>query len=108
MKIYISIPITGHDLQEQTAKAEKLAAVIRTLGHEPVSPFDTPAAPSHLTEQEAYSYYIGCDLEQLLLCDGAYFVRGWERSRGCNIEHEAAVIYELRIFHKLDQIPEAQ
>lgn len=38
MKIYISIPITGHDIVEQQRKANEVAEKLRAKGHEPVSP----------------------------------------------------------------------
>lgn len=46
MRIYISIPISGHDLATQRATASEIAEKIKALGHEPVNPFDTPDAPS--------------------------------------------------------------
>ena len=108
MKIYISIPITGHGLQEQTKKAEKIAKGIRTLGHEPVSPFDTPAAPSHLTEEQEYAYYLGRVIEKLLLCDGVYFAKGWEESKGCRIEGAVAQAAGIPVYFSLDKIREAE
>lgn len=108
MKIYISIPITGHDLQEQAKKAGNIANGIRAIGHEPVSPFDTPAAPSHYNRQEQYAYYLGRDIERLLLCDGAYFAKGWEDSKGCRIEGAVAQAAGIPVFFKIDKIPEAE
>lgn len=108
MEVYISIPITGHDPKEQQAKASKFAEAIRGCGHEPVTPFDTPAAPSHLNEREGYAYYMGEDLKRLLLCDAAYFARGWDKSKGCLLEHTAAKLYNLKIYYSLDTIPEAE
>lgn len=108
MKIYISIPITGHDPEEQQAKAAKFAEAIKALGHKPVNPFDTPAAPSHLDEREEYAYYIGEDLKEMLRCDAVYFSEGWNRSKGCTLEHFAAEIYGLKIFYSHDKIPKAE
>lgn len=108
MRVYISIPITGHDIAEQTKKVEKIANGIRALGHEPVSPFDTPAAPSHYNQQEQYAFYLGRDIEQLLLCDGAYFSRGWKDSKGCRMEEAVAQAAGIPVYFKLDEIPEAK
>lgn len=105
MKIYISIPITGHDPEEQQAKAAKFAEAIKALGHQPVNPFDTPAAPSHLDEREEYAYYIGEDLKEMLLCDAAYFSKDWDKSKGCILEHTAAKLYGLKTFYSSDRIP---
>lgn len=108
MKIYISIPITGHDYQEQKKKARKIAEAIRGLGHEPVNPFEVTAAPYHLSEQEEYAFYMGQDIEELLLCDAIYLSRGWTSSKGCLLESHAANIYEKQIYYKLAEIPEVE
>lgn len=34
--------------------------------------------------------YLAKSLENMSLCNTAYFVKGWEDARGCRIEHEAA------------------
>lgn len=98
MKIYISIPITGHDLATQRAKAAEIAEKIKALGHEPVNPFDTPEAPAEMSEREKYAYYMGEDVKRLLLCDGVYFHLEWPKSKGCNVEFTIALTYKLKIF----------
>lgn len=108
MNIYISIPITGHDYQEQKKKARKLAEAIRGLGHEPVNPFEVTAAPSHLSEQEEYAFYMGQDIEELLLCDAIFLTRDWASSKGCRLEYNVAKIYEKQIYYKLAEIPEVE
>lgn len=108
MKIYISIPITGLDQKAQQAKAAKFAEAIKGLGHDPVNPFDTPAAPSNLNKREAYAYYMGEDIKALLLCDAVYFARGWENSTGCRIERAVAAEAGIADYYSLDKIPEAE
>lgn len=105
MKIYISIPITGHDLATQQATAAQIADKIKSLGHEPVNPFDTPLAPPEWAEQQKYAYYMGRDIEQLLLCDGAYFCEGWHNSKGCLVESYIADVYELKSYYDLKFLP---
>ena len=34
------------------------------------------------------------------LCHAAYFCKGWEKARGCRIEHEAATAYGLTILYE--------
>lgn len=106
MKIYISIPISGLDLATQRATANEIADRIRELGHEPVNPFDTPEAPSEMSEREKYAYYMGEDIKRLLLCDAAYFHPHWTKSKGCRIEHHAAVTCGLETFYTFsDMMP---
>ena len=104
MKIYISIPISGHDLTTQTAQATEIAEKIKALGHEPVNPFDTPLAPPEMTDKEKYAYYMGEDIKRLLMCDAAYFHPGWIESKGCCTEHDIAVRYRLVRFYALSDI----
>lgn len=105
MKIYISIPISGHDPEEQRAKAERFAKDIDAIGHDPINPFEVPAPPEYFDEKGRYAYYMGFDIANLLWCDAAYFSRGWEQSKGCQLEHTAAEIYGLKIYYALDKIP---
>lgn len=99
MRIYISIPISNLDLATQRAKAVEIAERIKNLGHEPVNPFDTPEAPPEMSEREKYAYYMGRDIEQLLMCDAVYFHPHWTKSKGCSTEHDIAVRYGLERFY---------
>jgi hypothetical protein len=108
MRIYISIPISGHDPEEQRVKAERFAKDIDAIGHIPVNPFDISEPPKHFNEKQRYAYFMGFDIADLLMSDAAYFSRGWEQSKGCLLEHAAAEIYGLKIFYELDKIPEAE
>lgn len=42
-------------------------------------------------------YKLGHALEVMAACDAAYFAPGWEKARGCRIEHEAAEQYGVKI-----------
>lgn len=106
MRIYISIPISGLDLATQRVKADKIAEMIKAFGHEAVNPFDTPEAPPEMSEKEKYAYYMGEDIKRLLMCDAAYFHPHWTKSKGCRIEHHAAVTCGLETFYTFsDMMP---
>lgn len=108
MKIYISIPISGHDLMTQTGKAMELVEQIRALGHEAVNPFDTPLAPLDWNDKKKYAYYMGEDLKLLLGCDAILMSDPeWIKSKGCRLEFEAAGIYGLQDFAKVEDIPQS-
>lgn len=47
--------------------------------------------------------YLAKSLENMSLCDIAYFCDGWEDARGCRIEHEAAEEYGLDIIYAEDE-----
>lgn len=105
MKIYISIPITGHNLATQRAKAAEIAEKIKALGHEAVNPFDTPEPSEGLSEKERYAYYMGEDVKRLLMCDAIFLCEGWKKSKGCKVEYATADYYGLSVFHNISAIP---
>lgn len=47
--------------------------------------------------------YLAKSLENMSLCDVAYFCDGWEDARGCRIEHETAEAYGLDIIYEEDE-----
>lgn len=44
--------------------------------------------------------FLAKSLENMSLCHVAYFCKGWEKSRGCKIEHEAAKEYGLKVIYE--------
>lgn len=105
MKIYISIPISGHDLSAQREKANEIADKLRKLGHEPVNPFDTPEAPQGLSDKEKYAYYMGEDIKRLFTCDAVFLCNGWSESRGCRLEAQTALIYDMKQYGRFEDVP---
>ena len=100
-RIYISIPISGHNLEEVKAKArdinERLLCDVfgfRKGQNRPdvITPFDVCSEPD-----KPYSYYMGKDIEALLECDAIYLCEGWQNSKGCMAEFEVARIYGKEI-----------
>lgn len=81
MRIYISIPITGHDEQRQREKADLIKASLSRAGHSAVSHFDIYAGPN-----PQYADYLCYDLRSLADCDAVYLCEGWQLSKGCRIE----------------------
>lgn len=108
MKIYISLPISGKNVMTQTGIALSVAEQIRDLGHEPANPFETPLAPPEWSERQKYAYYMGRDIEKLLLCDAVYFCEGWQESRGCRVESYIAETNGLKLYHDLRHIPKSE
>lgn len=43
--------------------------------------------------------FLAKSLDKMADCDVVYFAKGWEKARGCRIEHEAAVAYNLEIIY---------
>lgn len=99
MKIYISLPITGRDFEDVEADSIFASGVIQSKGHTPVSPFEV--SPDH---DATYAEHIGTDITALLVCEAVLFLPGWQKSKGCRLEYEAAVIYGKEMYFDLDEI----
>lgn len=96
MKVYISLPITGHPIDEVRKKADQAKQQLSDMGHEPVSPLDVSPDPD-----APYAEHIGRDIAALLECDAVVFLDGWQESKGCTLEHAAAKIYNKLITYEL-------
>lgn len=102
MKVYISLPLTGHDIEEVEANCIYCiyaSGVIQRKGHTPVSPLDVSPDPD-----ATYAEHIGTDITALLVCEAVLFLPGWQKSKGCRLEYEAAVIYGKEMYFDLDEI----
>lgn len=93
-KLYISLPISGYQLDVVQREAETYKALWKDEGYEVITPFDLSPESS-----KPYSYHMGKDIEGLLECDAVYFAPGWVESKGCNLEYAAAKIYEKQFIH---------
>ena len=90
-RIYISIPISGHDLEKVKEKVRK-AKIWVSHWYDAITPFDVCPEPD-----KPYSYSMGKDIEALLDCDAIYLCEGWQNSKGCMAEFEVARIYGKEI-----------
>ena len=86
MKVYISLPITGKDLQEQKSYAGNIAAILSEYGHTPVNPFD-----NGLADDASYEEHMKADLRLMLDCDAICLCKGYHYSKGCLFERDVAV-----------------
>ena len=94
-KYYVSLPISGYDLDERklcAICAEKQIVERYPKPLQVITPF--VVCPE---SDKPYSYYMGKDIEALLECDAVYFCKGWQDSKGCMAEFEVARIYGKEI-----------
>ena len=93
-KVYVSLPISGHDINWVKEKAERAAQYLRDKGYEPVTPFDVSQY-----ENASYAEHMGKVINALLNCDAVFFLRGWEKSTVCQLERYAAMIHHKEMMH---------
>lgn len=91
-KVYISIPVTGEDYNDQRNHAYVVSANLAQKGYEVVSPFDIIK-----TLNTPYNECIGKCVAELLECDAIYLCKGWNRSKACRAELEVALVYDKNI-----------
>ena len=96
-RVYISIPISGMDVDAQKRKAASKAEWLKSMGYDVFNPFDVPDPMPELNSKQKYAYYMGRDIEQLMLCDAIFLCRGWRGSKGCSIEKSVADRMELDV-----------
>ena len=103
-KIYISLPIA---FQEDTVYERNNDAKQYVRNNYPeykiVSPIDTnhiddEALGNHL-QIEKTAYYMGRDIENVILCDAILMCPGWKNSKGCKVEKFTAETYGKEIIY---------
>jgi len=91
-RIYVSIPITGEDYNDQRNHAFVVATNLAQRGWEPVTPFDVVKSVT-----TPYNQSMGMCIEKLLDCDAIYLCKSWEQSKGCNAELQVALVYKKQV-----------
>lgn len=101
MKVYISLPITGHNINQVRKRAEQAASHLRALGHEPVSPLEL-----HPDQECTYGQFMGRDIEVLIdQCEAIYFLKGWISSNGCKLEWYCSCIHNKQMMFEDGRVP---
>lgn len=105
MKAMLSQPMVGKTDQEIVATREKAISQLKDMGYDVVNTLFTDEWHSREKMQERGVVqiplcFLAKSLDNMSLCHAAYFCKGWENSRGCKIEHDAAVAYGLKIIYE--------
>lgn len=96
-KIMISIPMGGRSRDEIENQMAVIKKHLTDSGNEVVdSFFDCHEHPS-VKHQDIYC--LAKSLELMADCDAVYFAPGWEKARGCIIEHEVAERYRVHRYY---------
>lgn len=105
MKAMLSQPMAGKSEEEIVATRERAIAALEAQGYEIVNTLFTDEWYSQESMKERGVVqiplcFLAKSLENMSLCHTAYFCKGWEKARGCRIEHEAAKEYGLTIIYE--------
>lgn len=104
-KAMISQPMANLSEEEiLKAKVEALK-VLESMGYEVVDTYfkDEWCSPEVLKKIGVVNvplWFLSKALEKMSECDAVYFCKGWANARGCRLEHEAALRYDIRCIHE--------
>lgn len=106
-KAMLSQPMAGKTDEEIAATREKAIKRLEASGYEVVNTLFTDEWYSNENMKERGVVqiplcFLAKSLENMSLCHTAYFCKGWEQTRGCRIEHDAAKAYGLEIIYEED------
>lgn len=105
MKAMLSQPMAGKTDEEIVATREKAISVLEENGCEIVNTLFTDEwySKEKMEERGVVQIplcFLAKSLENMSLCHVAYFCKGWEKARGCRIEHDAALAYGLTVIYE--------
>ena len=104
-KAMISQPMAGKTDEEIVRARDKALQELKTRGYSTVNTLFTDewSRKGSMEKRGVVQIplcFLAQSLENMSLCHAAYFCKGWEKARGCKIEHDAAVAYGLEIIYE--------
>ena len=104
-KAMISQPMAGKTEQEIIETRERAIKFLEAQGYEVINTLFTDEWYSKEAMEERGVVqiplcFLAKSLENMSLCNTAYFCKGWWNARGCKIEHDAAYAYGLEVLHE--------
>lgn len=106
MKACLSQPMNGKSYEEIIATRERAIKTLESKGYEIVNTLFTDDwySDENMKKRGVVQIplcFLAKSLENMSLCNAVYFCKGWENTRGCKIEHDAAVAYGLEIIYEV-------
>jgi len=104
-KAMLSQPMAGKTEEEIRTARDKAIKALEAQGYEIINTLFTDEWYSNekMVERGVVQIplcFLAKSLENMSLCHTAYFCKGWEATRGCKIEHDAAKAYGLEIIYE--------
>ena len=104
-KAMLSQPMAGKTKEEIVATRDRAIKALEERGYEVVNTLFTDEwySDEKMKERGVVQIplcFLAKSLENMSLCHAAYFCNGWEKTRGCKIEHDAAVAYGLEVIYE--------
>lgn len=96
MNLMISQPMKGKTNEQIREERANLIKKLEEQGNKVV---DTVFENAPANEDIAI-YMLSQSIRYIGKVDGVVFMKGWEKARGCKIEHEVAVEYGKQVFYE--------
>lgn len=96
MKIMISQPMRGKTNEQIRQEREELVEKLKQQGHKVLNSIFSGEMP---IECDMPIFLLAKSIEVLSKTDAVVFMKGWEKARGCKIEHEVAVQYGKKVYY---------
>lgn len=105
MKAMLSQPMAGKTEEEIVVTRERAIKALQKKGYEVINTLFTDEwySKEKMEERGVVQIplcFLAKSLENMSLCDAAYFCKGWRQARGCRIEHEVAKAYGLTALYE--------
>lgn len=95
MKLMISQPMRGKTNEQIREERAELVSRLQEEGNEVIDTvFENVPA-----DEDIAIYMLSQSIRYIGKVDGIVFMKGWEKARGCKIEHEVAVEYGKQVFY---------
>ena len=105
MKAMLSQPMGGKTDEEIIETRNRAIKALEKMGYEVVNTLFTDEWYSQDSMEKRGVVnkplcFLAKSLENMSLCNAAFFCKGWEHARGCRIEHDAAKAYGMTIIYE--------
>lgn len=97
MEIMISQPMGNKTNEQIRAEREEVVQKLVEHNHEVIDTIFEEEAPKGANIPV---YYLGKSIEALSKADKVLFMNGWEDARGCILEHEICLRYEIPVIYE--------
>ena len=99
MKVMISQPMNGKKESQIRLERQKVIKKLEDLGWQVIDTIFTDEAPKSCNPA---IYYLSRSIKEISKVDAIMFMNGWEKARGCRIEHDICLQYETLTMYEYE------
>lgn len=100
MKAMISQPMSGKTNEQIREERAKVTQQLENLGWIVLGTIFAEEPPQ--ASKNMAVYYLGESIKALSEADAVLFMNGWEKARGCQIEHDICLKYDVPTMYEYE------